>query len=250
MRMPLIAGNWKLFKTIKQSVELVEELIKEVGGVYDREIVVCPVFTALFPVSKVIENSVIKLGAQDVYYMEEGAFTGEVAPLMLKDAGCRYVIIGHSERRTLFGETDALINKKAKAALEAGLIPIICVGESLSEKETGRTLDVVEHQTREAFKDILTSNIEKCVIAYEPIWAIGTGKSDSPQGAQETIASIRRVIATLVGEEVSSKVRILYGGSVKPENIDGYMKEKDIDGALVGGASLKPDSFGRIVKYE
>jgi len=250
MRTPILAGNWKLFKTVKEAKDLVESLHSIIGRIYDREVVVCPVFTSLYPVSQILDGKSIKMGAQDVYFEEKGAFTGEVAPIMLKDVGCTYVIIGHSERRKYFGETDEIVNKKTKAALEAGLIPIICVGESLEEKESDQTLNVVTVQVNGALKDLTPSLIEKTVIAYEPIWAIGTGKNDNPSSAQTTISTIRNVMASICGENSAEKVRILYGGSVKPENIDGFMKERDIDGALVGGASLTAESFARIVKYE
>lgn len=250
MRMPMLAGNWKLFKTINEAKDLVESLHGLIGRIHEREVVVCPVFTSLYAVSKILEGKSIKLGAQDVYFEEKGAFTGEVAPLMLKDVGCTYVIIGHSERRKYFGETDEIVNKKVKSSLSAGLLPIVCVGESLEEKESGQTINVVSRQVNEAMKDLNASQIEKLVIAYEPIWAIGTGKNDSPDSAQATIKEIRNVLASICGDSTAEKVRILYGGSVKPENIDAFMKERDIDGALVGGASLTAESFARIVKYE
>ena len=250
MRMPILAGNWKLFKTVNEAKDLVENLHNLIGRMHEREVVVCPVFTSLYPVSKILDGKSIKLGAQDVYFEEKGAFTGEVAPLMLKDVGCTYVIIGHSERRKYFGETDEIVNKKTKASLSSGLLPIVCVGESLEEKEAGQTVSVVSRQVNGALKDLNASQIEKLVIAYEPIWAIGTGKNDSPDSAQKTIKEIRNVIASICGDSVAEKVRILYGGSVKPENIDAFMKERDIDGALVGGASLTAESFARIVKYE
>ncbi len=250
MRMPIIAGNWKLFNTVREAQELVENIHGLIGRIHDREVVVLPVFTSLYPVAKLLEDKSIKLGAQDLFFEEKGAYTGEVAPLMLKDVGCSYVLIGHSERRKYFGETDVIVNRKVKAAIEAGLIPIICVGESLQDKEFGMTIDVVSRQTAGALKDLLASEIEKVVIAYEPIWAIGTGKSDNPSSAQQTISGIRNIIASMTGDESANKVRILYGGSVIPENIDAYMKERDIDGALVGRASLTAESFARIVKFE
>lgn len=250
MRTPILAGNWKLNKNVKEAVDFVESLYAEIGRVHDREVLVCPVFTSLYAVGKHIGDKCIKMGAQNLYCEEKGAYTGEVAPLMLKDVGCTYVIIGHSERRKYFGECDDFVNRKVKAALNAGLLPIICVGESLEEKEAGQTQAVTERQVRGAVKDLSATDITKIVIAYEPIWAIGSGKSDSPEGAQETISSIRRVLADIAGEENSQKIRILYGGSVKPENIDAFMRQKDIDGALVGGASLKVESFARIVNFQ
>ncbi|MDQ7822995.1 MAG: triose-phosphate isomerase [Candidatus Eremiobacteraeota bacterium] len=250
MRTPLLAGNWKLHKTVREAKELVEELHRAIGKLYEREVVVCPPFTALQAVSSILDGKTIKLGAQDLFWEEKGAYTGEVAPLMLKDVGCTYVIIGHSERRKYFSETDEWVNRKAKAALEAGLIPIICVGESLAQREEGKTVDVVTTQVQAALKDLTASQVERVVIAYEPIWAIGTGKNDSPVEAQKTVSTIRNVMAAQAGDESAGKVRILYGGSVKPDNIDSFMKERDIDGALVGGASLTCESFSRIVKYE
>lgn len=250
MRTPMLAGNWKLNNNIRQSVDLVESLHEQIGKVTGREVVVCPVFTALYAVGRILEGKTIKMGGQDVYFKEEGAFTGEVAPAMLRDVGCAYVIIGHSERRKYFGETDEIVNKKALCALDAGLGPIICIGETLEEMEAGKTQQVVAAQTRGALRDFTSSQAEKIVVAYEPVWAIGTGRNDSPSNAQKTIAGIRTVLAELFGDAVAGKIRILYGGSVKAENIDDYMRERDIDGALVGGASLKAESFARIVNFQ
>jgi triosephosphate isomerase (TIM) len=250
MRTPVLAGNWKMFKTVREAIELVEGLHGLIGKQYDREVVVCPPFTALYSVSKILDEKTIKLGAQDLYWEEKGAYTGEVAPLMLKDVGCSYVIIGHSERRKYFHEIDDEVNKKVKAALSVGLSPIVCVGETLAQREEGKTQAVVQMQVQGALKELTGSQVEKLIIAYEPIWAIGTGKTDSPDEARKTIEMVRNVIASAYGNESAEKVRILYGGSVKPENIDSFMKEKGIDGALVGGASLTPESFGRIVKFQ
>lgn len=248
-RISVIAGNWKLNKKISEAVELASALKDKVGSVSDREVVICPVFTSLYPVNEVIKGSSVKLGAQDVYHLEQGAYTGEVAPGMLKDAGCDYVIIGHSERRAYFGETDETVNQKIKAAFEAGLTPIVCVGESLEQKEQGITKSIVAGQVKGALAGLSAELVSKVIIAYEPIWAIGTGKTDSPEGAEETIASIRAEIKAQFGA-ASDDVRILYGGSVKPANVDDLMKQPDIDGALVGGASLKADSFERIVMFQ
>lgn len=250
MRTPLLAGNWKMHKTISESVGLVNELNGLIGKIYERDVVVCPPFTSLHAVRDALKETVIKLGAQDVFWEEKGAYTGEVAPLMLRDAGCTYVIIGHSERRKYFSETDSMVNKKAHAGFNAGLIPIVCVGETLEQREAGKTRTVVEEQVRGALKDLTSLQIEKLVIAYEPIWAIGTGKTDSPEEANNTIKTIRNIVASLYGDESAQKTRILYGGSVKPDNIDSFMREKEIDGALVGGASLEAVSFARIVKFE
>jgi triosephosphate isomerase len=250
MRIPFLAGNWKMYKTVREAVNLVEDLAKNTKDVREREVVVCPPFTALSSIAKTIEGTHIKMGAQNMYYKEEGAFTGEISPLMLKDLNCTYVILGHSERRNVFGETDDLINLKLKAAFQTGLIPILCVGESLKQRESGETQSWVRAQVEKDLEGLTTSEIGKIVIAYEPIWAIGTGKTDTPEGANDTIGMVRNLIADKSSYEIAQKVRILYGGSVKAENIDGFMAQKEIDGALVGGASLKADSFSRIVKYE
>lgn len=248
-RTPVIAGNWKLNKKVSEAVELASALREKVAGVDDREIVICPVYTSLYPVNEVVKGSNVRLGAQDVYSLEQGAYTGEVAPGMLRDVGCEYVIIGHSERRAYFGETDETVNAKIRAALAAGLTPIVCVGESLEQKEEGVTKKFVASQIRGAFAGLSGELVARIIVAYEPIWAIGTGKTDSPEGAEDTIASIRAEIAAMFGG-VAKSVRILYGGSVKPANVDALMAQPDIDGALVGGASLKADSFERIVKFE
>ncbi|MFH1453426.1 MAG: triose-phosphate isomerase [Armatimonadota bacterium] len=250
MRAPLMAGNWKMHNNVRESVNLVEDLYKQVSNVKDREILVCPVFTSLYPVSKALENTNIKMGAQDLFWEEKGAFTGEVSPGMIKDVGCAYVIIGHSERRAYFGETNETVNKKVKAAFSYGLNPIVCVGESLELREKGDTQKFVKGQIREGLKELIGVKIENLVIAYEPIWAIGTGKTDTPEGANDIIKMIRAELADIFTEEAASKIRILYGGSVKPDNIDAFMATSDIDGALVGGASLNADSFARIVKYQ
>jgi len=246
VRRLLIAGNWKMHKTVPEALELVRELKERLKGVNDRDILVCPPFTALYPVGKELEGSSINLGAQNMFYEREGAFTGEVSPVMLKDVGCRFVILGHSERRKIFGETDELINKKVLSAAENGLIPILCVGETLEEREAGRTKEVVERQVREGLKGFPEE--AELVIAYEPVWAIGTGRSATPEMAQEVHKFIREVLAELFGQEKASKTRILYGGSVKPENAKSLLEMEEIDGALVGGASLKADSFEKIVR--
>lgn len=239
-----------MHKTVREALYLVEELDKSVGQILDKDIVVCPPFTSLYPVGKFLEKKRIKLGAQDLHWEEKGAYTGEVSAEMLKDAGCQYVIIGHSERRGYFGETDETVNLKVKTAVNYGLLPIICVGETLEQRERGLTRNIVIDQTRKALKDITPTQGVNIAIAYEPIWAIGTGKTDTPAEANETIGIIRSTLTDLFTYEVSQKIRILYGGSVKPENIDGFMKESEIDGALVGGASLNPESFTRIVNFQ
>lgn len=249
MRIPVIAGNWKLFKTIAEATAMVNDLKALVAGSQDVEIVVAPVFTALSSVSDAISGSNINLAAQDCYWEEEGAFTGEVAPKLLKDAGCSHVIIGHSERRQYFGETDATVNKKTKAAIAAGLIPIVCVGETLAERETGKTFSVVETQIQCGLEGFSSDVISKLIIAYEPVWAIGTGKTASDAQAEEVHSFIRDLLKRLFGQSTADAVRILYGGSVKPDNVKGLMSQKNIDGALVGGASLKADSFAAIVNF-
>lgn len=249
MRIPVIAGNWKLFKTIGESVALVNELKPLVANNQGVEIIVAPVFTALSSVSDAIEGSNIRLAAQDCYWEEEGAFTGEVAPKLLKDAGCSHVIIGHSERRQYFGETDLTVNKKTKAAIAAGLNAIVCVGESLAERESGQTFSVIETQIQGGLAGLTTDAFTHVVIAYEPVWAIGTGKTASDAQAQEVHAFIRQLIARLFNQSIADAVRILYGGSVKADNVKGLMAQLDIDGALVGGASLKAESFAAIASF-
>ena len=249
MRIPVIAGNWKLFKTIAESVSLVQELKPLVAGCQGVEIVVAPVFTALSRVSDAIGSSNIRLAAQDCFWEEEGAFTGEVAPKLLKDAGCSHVIIGHSERRQYFGETDLTVNRKAKAAIAAGLTAIVCVGELLAERESDRTFSVIEAQIQGGLAGLAADDFARIVVAYEPVWAIGTGKTASDAQAQEVHAFIRRLIARIFNQPVADAVRILYGGSVKPDNVKGLMTQPDIDGALVGGASLKAESFAAIAAF-
>jgi len=249
MRIPVIAGNWKLFKTIAESVALVSELKPLVANIHGVEIVVAPVFTALSRVSDAVGDSNIRLAAQNCYWEEEGAFTGEVAPKLLKDAGCSYVIIGHSERRQFFGETDLTVNKKTRAAIAAGLTAIVCVGELLADRESGQTFSVIETQIKGSLAGLTADDFTHVVIAYEPVWAIGTGKTASDAQAQEVHLFIRQLIATLSIQSVAESIRILYGGSVKPDNVKGLMSQPDIDGALVGGASLKAESFAAIAAF-
>ncbi len=249
MRKPVIAGNWKLFKTIAESVALVTELKPLVADNQSVEIVVAPVFTSLSRVSDAIKGSNINMASQNCYWEEEGAFTGEVAPKLLKDAGCSHVIIGHSERRQYFGETDLTVNKKTKAALAAGLCAIVCVGETLTERESDWTFSVIEAQITGGLAGLAAEAFSHIVIAYEPVWAIGTGKTASDAQAQEVHAFIRQLIARLFTQPVADAVRILYGGSVKPDNVKGLMTQPDIDGALVGGASLKAESFAAIANF-
>ncbi|OGX46846.1 MAG: triose-phosphate isomerase [Omnitrophica WOR_2 bacterium RIFOXYB2_FULL_38_16] len=248
MRKPIIAGNWKLNKTIDASIELVTLLKRELSDVDEVDIVVCPVFTSLSAINDVILESNIDMGAQNLYWEDSGAFTGEVSAPLIKDAGCKYVIIGHSERRQFFGETNQTVNKKIKAALASGLLPIVCVGEVLEERETGKTFDVVKTQVTQSLAGFTPDELSKFIIAYEPVWAIGTGKTATPQQAQEVHKFIRGIIAEIGNDEIAAALRIQYGGSVKPDNIKELMSQEDIDGALVGGASLKPDSFIALVK--
>ena len=247
MRKTIIAGNWKMHKTVKEGQELAVALRRELYNIENVEIVICPPYTLLAYLADALETSNILIGAQDAFWQSEGAFTGEVSCGMLKDAGCKFVIIGHSERRQFLGETDEWVNKKIKAALKNSLIPIVCVGENLNQREKNLTFDVIKEQLTGAFRNIDSEEILKIILAYEPVWAIGTGKVATPQQAQETHKYIRDWLAKNYGEEASRQIRIQYGGSVKPDNIAGLMLEEDIDGALVGGASLKADSFGAIV---
>ncbi len=247
-RKPIIAGNWKLNKTIKEAIELVTLLKRRIGDLQNVEVVVCPPYTALAEVSEILLESDIRLGAQDLYWEEKGAFTGEVSASLIKDAGAQYVIVGHSERRQLFHETDETINKKTKAALKSHLTPIVCVGETLAEREAEKTFKVIETQLKSGFANLALEEMKSLVIAYEPIWAIGTGKVATPGQAQEVHAFIRKELSKAFGNEVAQNLNILYGGSVKPDNISNLMGEGDIDGALVGGASLDADQFSEIVK--
>lgn len=248
MRTPIIAGNWKLNKTVAEAVALTTALNQLVADASGVEIVVAPPFTALSAVNTAIAGSNVRLSAQDVYWEEEGAFTGEVSSTLLKDVGCEYVIVGHSERRQYFGETNENVNRKAKAALARGLKPIICVGELLEEREAGRTEAVIATQVAGGIADLSTSDLLASVIAYEPVWAIGTGKTASPAQAQEVHSIIRGLVAIASSDDVAEQIRIQYGGSVKPDNAAELMAKPDVDGALVGGASLDAASFAAIVK--
>jgi triosephosphate isomerase len=250
MRRTIIAGNWKMYKTISEAIALANGLKRELFDLagQDIDIVLCPAFTALTEVYEVIINSNISLGAQDMHWQDEGAFTGEVSGKMLKDTGCGFVIIGHSERRQFFGETNESVNKKIAAALKYALTPIVCVGETLDEREKGLTFEVLKDHVQNGLKDIKQQDALKIVIAYEPVWAIGTGKTATPAQAQEAQKYIRDLIAKLYDKKTAQDLRIQYGGSVKPENIVELMRQPDVDGALVGGASLSVESFAQIVK--
>ncbi|MCS7337559.1 MAG: triose-phosphate isomerase [Verrucomicrobiae bacterium] len=244
----IIAGNWKMNKTVAEAVALVNDLKRELANVKEVDIVVCPPFTALDAVSKAILDSNIRLGAQNMNENNFGAYTGEICAAMLKEFSVRYVILGHSERRQYFGETDASVARKARAAHAAAIKPIICVGETLAEREAGQTEKVLEKQVRGSLSGLTPEQMEETIIAYEPVWAIGTGKNATPQQAQEAHAFIRKLIATMFGEAVARRVRIQYGGSVKPSNARELMSQPDVDGALVGGASLEARSFAEIIK--
>ncbi len=250
MRRPMIAGNWKLHKTLEESSSLIAELIPAVADNHNVDIVVAPVYTALSKVADTINGSNIKLAAQNCYPEPQGAFTGEVSPSLLKDVGCQYVIIGHSERRQLFGESDEQVNSKAHALAESDLGIILCIGETLEEREDDRTFDVLRRQIRLGVKKLSTAQMTNVVIAYEPVWAIGTGKTASDEQAQEAHAFIRALVVELYDEQTGNATRILYGGSVKPGNVDSLMNQPDVDGALVGGASLKSEDFARIVNFQ
>jgi len=250
MRKPLIAGNWKMNKLIKEAEELANGIKEKAANLEDREVLLCPVYTSLFKVKEVISGTNIKLGAQNMYWEDSGAYTGEISGRMLIDAGCEYVIIGHSERRQYFSETDETVNRRVKKALEVGLKPIVCVGEKLEEREKGITMSVVKRQITEGLKEISKQDALKIVVAYEPVWAIGTGKTATPQQAQEVHAYIRKLLGEMWDNEIAENIRILYGGSIKPENVKSLMEQLDIDGGLVGGASLKVDSFLKIIFYD
>ncbi len=248
MRVPILAGNWKMNKTVGEAVELVRELRRMVLEISGVEIVVCPAFVALASVADALKGTKLKVGAQNMHWEEKGAFTGEVSPLMLKGL-CDYAIIGHSERRQYFGETDESVNRKVKAALAHGLTPIMAVGENVQQNEAGLTAEVVSSQVRRGLEGVTAEQARSIVIAYEPVWAIGTGKAATGAGANSVVAvSIRGTLADLYGEDVAQSIRVQYGGSVTPANIAEFMVMPDLDGALVGGASLKAGDFSEIVK--
>ncbi len=241
-----IAANWKMNKTIAETREFLRDFIPSVKDVVDVDIIIAPPFTALSAAGEAIGAANIQLAAQDIFWEEKGAYTGEVAPVMLRDAGCKHVIVGHSERRQYFHEDDTVVNRKAKAAQKAGLGVIFCVGESLAERESGKTFDVIRRELEKGLEGIAAGNL---VVAYEPIWAIGTGKTASPEQAQEVHAFIRDILRKCYGATAEG-IRILYGGSVTPENVNSLMACQDVNGGLVGGASLKPDSFAKLVCYK
>ena len=245
-----MAGNWKMNKTVAEAIDLVKQIKASLSGVEGVEVAVAPPFTALYAVQKELEGSSIRLAAQNLFWEEKGAFTGEISPPMLKEVGCHYVILGHSERRQFFGETDETVNRKIKATLSQGLNVIFCIGETLKEREEGKTFAVIERQIAGGLKDIGTGERRIIVIAYEPVWAIGTGKTATPEQAEEVHRFIRKKLEGLFSKEIAEAVRIQYGGSVTPENVKGLMGQENIDGALVGGASLKSDTFSKIVRFK
>ncbi len=247
MRVPLMVGNWKMHKTTAEATILVEGLKPHVAAARDLEVVVCPPFTALPAVARAVAGSPIGLGAQNLHWEKEGAFTGEVSAPMLAELGCAYVIVGHSERRQHFGETDEIVQRKARAAVAVGLRPVVCLGEALREREAGTTFDVLEAQVKGSLRGL--SGDSGIVVAYEPVWAIGTGRTATPGQAQEAHAFIRKLVESLWSPAAAAATRILYGGSVKPDNVRDLMAQADVDGALVGGASLDPSSFGKIVRF-
>ncbi|MBU0758834.1 MAG: triose-phosphate isomerase [Candidatus Omnitrophica bacterium] len=248
MRRPIIAGNWKMNKTIEEAVSIAVGLKRKFYTFSEADIVICPPFTALSKVHDQILDSSIMLGAQDMHWEESGALTGEISPGMLKDVGCRYIITGHSERRTIFGETDEDVNKKLKVILKHGMIPIMCIGEQLDERDNGMMFEVLEKQLTRDLKGLTKEQAVRIIIAYEPIWAIGTGRTATPQQAQEAHKYIRDFIERLYDRDTAVRIRIQYGGSVKPDNIAQLMAQEDVDGALVGGASLDVNSFTEIVE--
>jgi triosephosphate isomerase (TIM) len=249
LRKKIIAANWKMYKTPDEARSFIKAFLPLVEGHKRDEIVICPPSIDIPAVVELAKGSNIKVGAQNVFWEKEGAYTGELSGAMLLDAGCEFVIIGHSERRQYFGETDDTVNRRLEVALEAGLAPICCVGEVIEEREAGITEDVLRRQCSRAFRGMSAKKAAKLSVAYEPVWAIGTGKTATPEIAQDAHRLIRAEAASAFGDEFANKLRILYGGSVKPDNAHVLMSQSDIDGALVGGASLKPDSFAQIVKW-
>lgn len=249
-RRPLIAGNWKMFKTGPEAVETADRLVKLLSTTIDVDVMIAPPFTALALVSDMLKKTRISLGAQNLFWAAEGAYTGEISASMLVSAGCRYVIVGHSERRQYFGETDETVNEKIKAAVKNDLIPVMCIGESETERESKETFSVLDRQVQKGLKGFSADEMETLVIAYEPVWAIGTGKTATADQAQEIHLFLRAMLGKKFGNKLAKSLRILYGGSVKPDNITELMTMPDIDGALIGGASLEPETFSKIVQFQ
>lgn len=247
IRKKIVAGNWKMNKTLPEALDLAGDIKRELQDLMDVDVVLCPPFTALRGVGELIQDSPLKLGAQNMHWEASGAFTGEISPAMLRDLYCRYVILGHSERRTKFHETDEMVNRKTKAALSSNLLPIVCVGELLEERQAGQAKDVVQRQVQKGLAD-LGADIRKVIIAYEPVWAIGTGVNATPEQAQEMHAFIRDVLKGMGGGDTAASIRIQYGGSMKPANAKELLSQPDIDGGLIGGAALEARSFVDIVR--
>ncbi|WP_419662743.1 TpiA: triosephosphate isomerase [Desulfosarcina variabilis str. Montpellier] len=248
-RTPLIAGNWKMHKSGTQAIESAERLKTLVNAASGVDIMIAPTFTALFQVGQVLKGSPIALGAQNMHWEQQGAFTGEISADMLVDAGCSQVIIGHSERRQYFGETDETVNRKIKAALQAKLTPVFCIGETESQRLAGETFSVLDKQVRNGLKNFVFNDLGNLIIAYEPVWAIGTGQTATREQAQEAHENIRSLLETIFNKDLAGSTRILYGGSVKPDNVRALMEMPDVDGALVGGASLDPDTFSKLIFF-
>lgn len=249
-RKPLIAGNWKMYTTATEAKELAAAVVEASKGLNDREVMIAPPYTALAMVKDVVAGSNVKLASQNICWEEKGAFTGEISPVMLLELGCTMAIIGHSERRHIFGESDALINQRVAGAIKFGLVPVLCIGETLDQREAGQTMQVLEEQLRGGLVDIAVADPAKIVVAYEPVWAIGTGKTATEEQAQEAHHFVRGVLADIYEKSIASQIRILYGGSVNPGNVDVLMTQEDVDGALVGGAALKAESFARIINFQ
>jgi len=248
-RKPLIAGNWKMHLTIQEAVGLAKEVAASSHGLEDREVMIAPAATALAAVAEAVGSSPVMVAGQNVAWKDQGAYTGEISPLMLQDAGAKMAIIGHSERRHIFGEDNNMINQRLIGALTHGIIPILCIGETLDEREDGLTWEVLKEQVREGLEGVSGEQVAKVVLAYEPVWAIGTGKTASKEQAQEAHQFIRGLIEEVYEKKLAEQMRILYGGSVKPDNVDDLMRMPDVDGALVGGAALQADSFDRIIHF-
>ncbi len=249
-RRPLLAANWKMFKTVSEMESYVKDFLELVRDVSDRDILIAPSFVSLARMVQLLEKSIVQVGAQNMFYEDKGAYTGEISPLMLLDVGVKTVIIGHSERRHIFNEDDKMINRKVIAALHHGIAPVLCIGETLEERESGKTSKVLQTQLKNGLQDVDTEVIKKVIVAYEPVWAIGTGRTATLEQIQEAHSLVRKEVGTLAGEDIAQNMRILYGGSVKPANVRDIMRLEDVDGALVGGASLDPESFAKIVKFE
>lgn len=250
MRRPLIAGNWKMHTTVHEAQQLASAVVQAAAKVSDRDVMIAPPYTALAAVASMLFGTGVMLGAQNVHWEETGAFTGEISAAMLKDVGCVMAIVGHSERRHVFGETDFMINRRIAGAMQKGLIPVFCIGETLKQREAGQTLKVLEDQVRAGLAGIDLADGSQVVVAYEPVWAIGTGKTATEEQAQEAHTFIRNLLVDIYEKNIAAQIRILYGGSVKPDNIDILMQQEDIDGALVGGAALNAESFERIICFQ